>query len=57
MGICIGLAASSLKIFPTNQTAIYVDIRQGNRANFLKVEVEDRSVDLERFGKLESYKY
>ena len=41
MSVGMWIAASSLKIFSTNQTSINIQIRQGNWAELLKIKIQN----------------
>src|ERR1700728_1975804 len=49
MSIRVRIASSALKIFSTDQTPVYVDVQERNRANFFEIEIESSPVDLSYF--------
>lgn len=44
--IGVRFPAASLEIFPAYQTAVDIDICKGNRADFFKVKIQHRTLDL-----------
>lgn len=48
-GVSIGVrvAAPTLKVLPTYETSVNVDIRQTNGAEFLEIEIESSTVYLD----------
>ena len=46
VSVRVGTTTPALKILPTYETAINVDVRQRHRADLLEVEIENCSVNL-----------
>lgn len=47
MRVSVGLFPSSLKVFTAYEAAVYIDVGERYRTDFLKIKVEDGPVDLE----------
>lgn len=46
--VCVRVATPTLKVLPTYETAIDIDIRRAYRAYFLEVEVKNSTIDLQQ---------
>ena len=46
----VGLLAAALEVLATNQTSVHILVAEGDRADFLKIEVEQVPLDCRDVG-------